>query len=171
MRFTRWIGCLAIAAPALLCSAAGAQTVKEEANVGRAIQLPRAVPEIEDAIRRARASLPDFFALARSPKPEMDAFAVLVGLRDGNNNTEYRWVGPFERSGGKYSGRLNDTPPGDMNILPDYTVTFDEDQIVDWMFLEAGRIKGHFTTCVLLRREMKERAEGSISRSRIDCGF
>src|SRR5262245_23570605 len=52
-------------------------------------------PDMAEAIRTARASLPEFLALAHAPRPSTTSFAVKVAVHDGSN-TEYFWITPFK---------------------------------------------------------------------------
>jgi uncharacterized protein YegJ (DUF2314 family) len=49
------------------------------------------------------------------------------------------------------------------------TITFDEEQIVDWGYIENGRLKGNYTLCVLLKREPRKEAQALIARYSMDC--
>src|SRR5262247_3331922 len=52
-------------------------------------------PVMAEAMGKARATLPEFLALARAPRPSTTDFAVKVAVRDGGN-TEFFWITPFK---------------------------------------------------------------------------
>jgi len=164
-----FIRLIAIAAAALLSAPAGAQTTLEKANRDEVFNIQRGDPQMAEAVRQARATLADFFALAQSPKPSMQGFSVKVGLPYGNNSTEYFWIAPFERKDGKFTGQLNNTPRHVANVKRGDTITFGENEIIDWHYVEDGKMQGNFTTCVLMRREPKQQAEAFIKQRGLDC--
>jgi uncharacterized protein YegJ (DUF2314 family) len=157
------------AAAALLSGPAGAQSTIEKANRDEVFNIRKGDPEMADAVRRARATLPEFFALAQSPKPSMQGFSVKVGLPYGTNSTEYFWIAPFERKGDKFTGQLNNTPRHVANVKRGDPITFGETEIIDWHYVEDGKMKGNFTTCVLMRREPRQQAEAFIKQRGLDC--
>jgi len=168
MKLARLIAIVAAAA-ALLAGPAGAQTTIEKADRDEVFNIRRGDPDMAEARRQARATLQDFFALAQSPKPSTQGFSVKVGLPYGNNSTEYIWIAPFERRGDKYVGRLNNTPRHVANAKLGDLISFGEDEIIDWHYVEDGKMKGNYTTCVLMRREPRRQAEAFIKQRGLDC--
>jgi uncharacterized protein YegJ (DUF2314 family) len=49
------------------------------------------------------------------------------------------------------------------------TVTFAKRQIVDWTYLEDGKMKGNYTACAILTRESKESAEAFKKQYGLQC--
>jgi uncharacterized protein YegJ (DUF2314 family) len=144
--------CLALV---LLLSAAvpaDAQSVLDRARRDEVTAMPDADPQMQRAFGRARASLDGFLTLAANPRAGAERFSVKVGIREGGT-TEYFWIAPFRRSGDSFSGRLANTPRLVSNVRQGQTVTFSRSDIVDWMYLENGRMRGNFTACALLTRE------------------
>jgi len=160
---------IAAATAALLSASAGAQTTLEKANRDEVFNIRRGDPEMAGAVKQARATLPDFFALAQSPEPSTQGFSVKVGLPYGTNSTEYFWIAPFERKGDKFVGRLNNTPRHVANMKRGDPITFGENEIIDWHYVEDGKMKGNYTTCVLMRREPRQQAEAFIKQRGLDC--
>jgi uncharacterized protein YegJ (DUF2314 family) len=169
MNVVRLIGLLVIAVTALLCGPVGAQTAQEELGFDEIFALSKDDPDIKEAMREARAGFPNFFALAQSPKPSTRMFAVVVAISYGDNDIEYVWVVPLERKGDKYAGRLTRTPRAIKNINEGDVITFSENEVADWVYVENGTIKGIFTVCAFLRREPREEVEPIVRRSRMDC--
>ena len=117
-------------------------------------------PAMNRAFEKARASLDEFFELAKSPKPGTQAYAVKVAVSDGKN-TEYFWVNQFESDGEQLSGVLNNEPENVRVYRFGERFTFKRDDIVDWTYTEpaAGRTYGNFTACALLTHEDPTEAE------------
>ena len=66
-------------------------------------------PLMAAAMRKARATLAEFLALAGNPGPTMEGFAVKVAIREGCD-AEYFWIHPFAHQAGRFSGHLSNTP-------------------------------------------------------------
>lgn len=95
-----------------LTSAAGparAQARMEQLKQNDTLVRVKADADMAAAMKHARTTLPQFLALARDPKPSTSAFALKVGLKDGNGH-EFVWVRPFERQGKTYSGSFETIP-------------------------------------------------------------
>src|SRR5262249_59938191 len=101
-------------------------------------------PLMASAMRKARATLPGFLALAASPRPTMFGFAVKVALRQGAE-AEYFWIHPFDHAAGKFSGRLNNTPRVVRGAKLGDKIAFTAREIVDWMYMEGETTRGNFT--------------------------
>jgi uncharacterized protein YegJ (DUF2314 family) len=147
---------------------AAAHTALEKAARDELFLIPQGDPDMAAAMRKARAGLREFFALAQSPKPSMKGFSVKVGVRSGAGR-EFFWIRPFERKGNRYSGRLNNTPRVVTHLKAGDTITFGENEIVDWTYTEDGKMKGNYTACPLLKREPKEQAQAFIKQYGLDC--
>ena len=127
-------------------------------------------PHMARALRKARETLPDFLALARAPQPDMSVFSVKVAVPTPQGN-EYFWVGPFQLEGTRYSGRIGNTPRWATWLKDGSTITFAESEIVDWMYLDRGAMKGNFTFCALMKNEPKKEAAAMIRKFGVDCSF
>ena len=65
---------------------------------------------------------------------------------------EYIWVGEFEQLPDQsFSGRLANEPGGVPNFKRGDTVRFKKADVIDWMYVEDGKMHGSFTTCALAR--------------------
>src|SRR4030095_6609391 len=76
-----------------------AETFMERTQRDELSWVPKDDPAMAAAMRKARATLPEFLALSRAPRPSTTGFAVKVAVRDGNN-TEYFWITPFKEQNG-----------------------------------------------------------------------
>jgi len=150
-------------------SQASGQTLQEKVRRDQTITIPRGDPEMAAAMQKARSTLSEFLALADAPKASTSLFAVKVGIPAKGNVVEYFWIGPFTRENGRFSGKIDNEPRSVEGLRLGDRITFDQDQIVDWLYLEDGRMKGNFTACVLFKRERREEAEAMIAKYRMDC--
>ncbi len=149
---------------------ADAQTILDKAQRDEVVRIPEGDPDMAAAMRKARASLPEFFALSRTPRASTSAFSVKVGIRtDDQQGHEFFWIRPFENKGNHYSGQLRNTPRGIKRLKHGDTVTFKETEIVDWTYQEDGKTKGNFTACALLKREPKESAAAFMRQYGLSC--
>lgn len=122
------------------------------------------------AMGEARATLPDFLKLAAAPKAGMEGFAVKVAIRKGDD-AEYFWITPFTTKDGSFSGALNNQPRVVHSVELGQTITFDQSEIVDWMYMDGDKMKGNYTACALLKSTSKQEAEEFKKRFGLDCDF
>ncbi|MGP0091454.1 MAG: DUF2314 domain-containing protein [Xanthobacteraceae bacterium] len=162
---------LILAAILAMCATiSGAQTITDKARRDEVVKVPQDDPDMAAAMRNARATLPNFLALARAPGPSMTGFSVKVAVSDGGL-TEYFWVIQFESKDGQYSGRVNNRPRTVHNVAFGQVITFPESDIVDWIYLDGKKMKGGYTTCALVKRESREQANAFAKQYGLDCSF
>ena len=149
---------------------AAAQTVTQKAERDELAFVAKHDPVMAAAMGKARATLPDFLALSVAPKPDMQAFSVKVAIHDGDD-AEYFWITPFTDDNGQFSGVINNTPRMIHSVKMGQTITFDRSDIVDWMYLDGGKMKGNYTACALLKSASKREAEEFKDRFGLDCDF
>ena len=161
---------VAVAVAGLAPSPVGAQTVLQKAERDEVAIVAKNDPVMADAMRRARATLPDFLALAAAPKPNTENFAVKVALHQGNDS-EYFWIDPFTNDNGKFSGRIDNKPDMIRNVKFGQVISFGQSEIVDWMYLDGDKMKGNYTACALLKSAPKDEAAQFKKRFGLDCDF
>jgi uncharacterized protein YegJ (DUF2314 family) len=127
-------------------------------------------PTMAAAMAKARQTLPDFLALAAAPKQGMDTFSVKVAIREGDE-AEYFWIMPFTVKDGTFSGAINNQPRSVHSVKLGQTITFDQSEIVDWMYLDGEKMKGNYTACALLKSASKREADEFKKRFGLDCDF
>lgn len=126
--------------------------------------------EMKAAVRKARATLPEFWqALDRqgSGAPGETGFSLRVRIPvvgPKKDEGEHIWIDRLERlADGRIAGRLANTPrrfkgkPGERRV-------FRPDQISDWMFLRNGKIVGMETMRPILKRLPLAEAEQMRTR-------
>jgi len=164
--------CAAVALTAV-ASPVCPQTLQDKLRDDKTIWIPKGDPEMAAAMQQARSTLAEFLALADAPRPSTSLFSVKVGI-PAKDIVEYFWIAPFTHQNGRFSGKINNTPEIADTVKLGDTITFEQDQIVDWMYVENGRLKGkrlkgNYTACVLLKREPREEAEAAILIYGMDC--
>lgn len=133
-----------------------------------AFWIPEGDPDMAEAMRKARSTLAEFLRLAEAPRPSMSLLSVKVGI-PAKGAIEYFWIIPFTRENGRFAGKIDNDPNRADNVNLGDTITFDEEQIVDWSYIENGRLKGNYTLCALLKHRPREEAEALIAKYGMDC--
>jgi uncharacterized protein YegJ (DUF2314 family) len=159
-----------VAASALLCNRAFAQSALKQAERDEIIHMSREEPAMRVAFERARATLDDFLREAASPKSGTSGYALKVAVSDGKN-TEYFWVNRFSGSGDQYSGHLGNQPRMVKTYKFDERFSFRRDQIVDWTYIDTvnRRMLGNFTACALLTKEPPDQAAAFKKQYGLSC--
>lgn len=125
-------------------------------------------PAMAAAKQKARETLPGFLTLANAPRPSTDGFSVKVGIRD-SGHTEFFWITPFEQKDGKFTGIISNEPRNVRNVSFGERITFTEAEIADWLYIEAGKMKGNYTGCAILKQEPAKQREAYKKRVGLDC--
>jgi uncharacterized protein YegJ (DUF2314 family) len=107
-------------------------------------------PIMSAAMQSARESLPGFLALARHPGPTMERFAVKIALL-GDGGPEFFWIYPFAYVGDRFIGQIGNTPLTFAGLKKGDTIAFGKRDIVDWMYLDAGLMKGNYSARAILK--------------------
>ena len=136
------------------------QSVSERAQNDQVTYVNDDDPAMTRAFEKARATLDEFLALAKSPKEGTEGYALKVEVTEGDQ-TEYFWVGDFEAKGDRFSGVLNNEPETVKKYKFGERFTFTRAQVVDWTYMEpaAQRMHGNYTACALLTHEDPKEAE------------
>jgi uncharacterized protein YegJ (DUF2314 family) len=161
---------IAVVLAGLAASPTAAQTVTEKAESDETAIVAKSDPVMAAAMRKAQVKLPDFLAIAAAPKPGMKAFAVKVAIRE-SDDAEYFWIDPFTSTGRQFSGVVNNEPRMVHSVKIGQTITFDLSEIVDWMYIDNGEMKGNYTACALLASAPAQEAEEFKKRFRLNCNF
>lgn len=156
----------------LLCAASGAlgQTIYEKAEKDLTVNMRREEPAMRNAMEKARLTLDEFLLKAKKPAPGTDAYAVKVGIPQGND-TEYFWINDFAVSGQRFTGAINNQPEIVTSVKLGQRYSFDRGQIVDWVYVDVKKHKmyGNFTACALLTKEPASEAEELKRHYGLDC--
>jgi uncharacterized protein YegJ (DUF2314 family) len=125
-------------------------------------------PDMVAAMRKTRETLSDFLKLANNPRRSTTTFAVKIAVRE-DKQTEYFWISDFRMKDGQFSGRIDNTPRLVKRVRQDEVIAFAQDDVVDWMYIDRGRMRGTFTACAILKQESKKDAEAFKRRFRLEC--
>jgi uncharacterized protein YegJ (DUF2314 family) len=123
--------------------------------------------DMEDAIKQARARLPEFLALARNPTPAMHTFAVKVPIPTSHGN-EYIWVTPFEIKGDDIVGRVSNQPRDTKSLKEGDRLKFKTSDVADWSYRLNGKRKGNFTSRAIAKRLPRAEAERFLREMNFD---
>lgn len=120
--------------------------------------LPEDHPEMIEAKRKAKESLPEFKKLLEGKDTTKENFAVKVEfpLEEGS---EHIWVSELELQGDCIKGKISNDPNELKDLEYGSEVTVKDDAITDWAYSENDYFHGHFTTRVLIphmNKRMKE---------------
>jgi uncharacterized protein YegJ (DUF2314 family) len=116
------------------------------------IGVPTDDPEIAEAIHMARDSLPGFWARLQNPASDEEGFALKVAFPNVENSFEHIWLIEIERSGGRISGVVNNTPATVPSLRDGSRVEIDPARISDWLYLRSSKMVGNYTLRALLKR-------------------
>ncbi len=125
-------------------------------------------PDMDAAMRKARATASEFLVLARAPKPSMKDFAVKLAIPYAEGN-EYLWLRIVEIKGDRIIDEIRNTPRYATNVKYGQKIIFAEKDISDWKYMDGDKIKGNFTACALLKRETKRNAKAFMKEYGLEC--
>jgi uncharacterized protein YegJ (DUF2314 family) len=144
------------------------QSVLARAKRDEAFLVTKEDPAMAAARSKARATLAAFLATARQPTPAMRNFALKVKVSD-DNGVEYFWVTQFNANGGRFSGKIDNTPRMVRSVAAGQIIEFSEGEITDWMYMDGGKMKGNYSACALLQREPKDQQDAVKNRFGLNC--
>lgn len=116
--------------------------------------------EMNEAIAKAQATLPEFLDVLDDPRPGV----VNIAFKFPLGGWEHIWVGNVRWDGDSLTGVLNNRPMQDEWAEGD-AVRVPLESVSDWAWMGPdGVMRGHYTTRVLLNRMSPEMA-ASIRQS------
>jgi uncharacterized protein YegJ (DUF2314 family) len=127
-------------------------------------------PVMAAAIQRARRTLPKFLALAKHPGPTMEGFAVKIAIR-AHSGAEFFWIHPFAQVDGRFIGQINNAPHTVANLKMGDTVSFVENEIVDWIYMDGGTMKGNYSARAILKSAPPQDSQAFRRRFGLDFDF
>ena len=142
--------------------------------------VPRGNLLLEEATRRARATLDLFTRTANTPPEGASDFSVKV-LLGPKNARESVWVSSLERRVGRrffiitterWSGRLSNEPTQSIGLKIGDRVSFSANDIRDWTYRTVdGQVVGNFTACAITAQEGPDRLAEFVEKTRLDCSW
>ena len=143
-------------------------TAVEKAERDEIVFAPSNDPQMNAAMRAARSSLPDFLAIISMPNRSLTSSALKIRMRE-DEQTEYLWVNPFKQTKDGLIGIVNNTPRLLIGVKDGDQIEFPERDVVDWMYVENGKMFGNYTGCVLLRKRPRSEQAEFKQKFGLDC--
>lgn len=107
--------------------------------------------DMNAAISKARATLPDFWQLYTKHEHGESDFSLKVKITD-KDKVEYFWVSDIEQKDGKILGTINNDPDIVQNVKLGDRITVYEPDISDWLYMRNGKIVGNYTIRPLFKQ-------------------
>lgn len=114
--------------------------------------------ETEAAIEQARASLDTFIAKITTPHADRTFVAVKVRFTPPGESPQDIWVDEVTYAGGLLRGNVGDDIPA-LRLEAGEKITIDEEDILDWMIVENGKLIGGYTIRLAVQRMSPEERE------------
>ncbi|QDT52296.1 hypothetical protein Pan44_03050 [Caulifigura coniformis] len=112
--------------------------------------------EMEKAMDEAVDKLDNFLAVLKTPKKNQEQFAIkfFVELKD---DAELLWLNELKFEKGVFTGKLANQPALAKHLKMGETLKVKEDDVVDWMYVEDGKLQGGYT--IRVQRKYVQAAE------------
>lgn len=120
-------------------------------------------PEMNAAIDKARATLPDFWARFAAPGPNESDFSLKLGISDGVN-TEHFWCGSIQGDAESATCIIDNQPVHVQTVAYGEEVEVDPAIISDWLYYRDDKIVGGETIRVMIPRMDKKAAAATLAR-------
>lgn len=115
-------------------------------------------PQLDAAIQQARASLDRFFARITTPHANRTFVAVKVRFTPPGESSQDIWVDEVTYTDGILRGNVGDDIPA-LKLEAGEKIKIDEEDILDWMIVEDGKLIGGFTIRLAVQRMSPEERE------------
>ncbi|HVJ68710.1 MAG TPA: DUF2314 domain-containing protein [Caulifigura sp.] len=112
--------------------------------------------EMEKAMDEAVEKLDNFNAVLKAPKKTQEQFAIkfIVEVKDEG---EMLWLSEPKFDKGVYTGKLANQPALAKHLKMGEVIKVKEDDVVDWMYVEDGKLMGGYT--IRAQRKFVQAAE------------
>lgn len=139
---------------------------KEEARQAAVAEAAQTAVDqkMEAAMDQASANLDKFEAALKKAAPTTKDFAIKYLVVEGDEG-EYLWINEIQFANKKFTGKIANQPQFAKTVKFGQTVTLDEEDVDDWMYVEDGKLKGGYT--IRAQREMMQATE----RPKFDAQF
>lgn len=111
---------------------------------------------MEKAMDEAVEKLDTFNAVLKAPKKNQEQFSIKF-LVEVKNEAELLWLTEPKFEKGEYTGKVANQPALAKHLKPGETIKVKEDDVVDWMYVEDGKLKGGYT--IRAQRKFTQAAE------------
>lgn len=123
--------------------------------------------EMDAAIAIAQASLDEFIEILE--RQDGTSFAVKAPFAEGDDG-EFIWVNEITFVDGVFHGRVGNTPVVVSSISYLDPVSIAKDDVVDWMYVRDGQLKGNYTLPPLIKG-MTPRQRQEVMRFLMPCNL
>ena len=114
--------------------------------------------ELDAAIEQARQSLDDFIAKITTPHPDRTFIAVKVRFTPPDESPQDIWVDEVTYTDGVLRGNMGDDIPL-LRLEAGEKIKINDEDIVDWMIFEDGKLIGGYTIRLAVKRMSPEERE------------
>jgi uncharacterized protein YegJ (DUF2314 family) len=114
--------------------------------------------ELEAAIQQARSSLDTFIAKITTPHADRTFVALKVRFTPPGESPQDIWVDEVTYTDGVLRGNVGDDIPA-LRLEAGEKITVDEEDILDWMIVEDGKLIGGYTIRLAVQRMSPEERE------------
>jgi uncharacterized protein YegJ (DUF2314 family) len=118
--------------------------------------------ELESAIKQARDSLGTFVSKLATPHANRTFVAVFIAVKvrfsPPGELPQDIWIDEVTYENGVFRGDIGDDIPA-LKLEAGETITIPEDDIVDWMIVEEGKLIGGYTIRLAVQRMSPEERE------------
>ncbi len=112
--------------------------------------------EMEKAMDEAVEKLDNFLAVLKAPKKNQDQFAIKF-IVDVKDEAELLWLNEPKFEKGVFTGKLANQPAIAKHLKMGEAIKVKEDDVVDWMYVEEGKLQGGYT--IRVQRKFIQAAE------------
>jgi uncharacterized protein YegJ (DUF2314 family) len=114
--------------------------------------------ELDSAVRQARDSLDTFVEKLTSPHVDRTIVALKVRFQPPDELPQDIWVDGVTYTNGLFRGEVGDDIPK-LKLEFGEKITVDEEDIVDWMIVEDGKLIGGYTIRLAVQRMSPDERE------------
>jgi len=149
MRFVSYFATVLLAF--ILTPALGADTAVDRAKRDEIVSVPKGDPDMEAAFRQARETLKGFLELARARAPASPAWQ---SKSPSTTKAKPNFSGSVrsKRRTADLSAPSTTRRAASVTSSLGQTITFQTNDIVDWLYRENGKMFGNYTACALLKQ-------------------
>jgi len=105
---------------------------------------------MDAAIAEAKTTLPAFIALLKTPPPAAENFSIKKGFSYGEEGMEFIWLGEVKQVGNDFEASIGNEPVHVKGLKLGQRVKVMRDEVVDWMYMANGRLRGGYTIAALI---------------------
>lgn len=107
--------------------------------------------EMNDAMKKAQKTLPDFEKALQSYNPKFSNFTIKKEYQT-KEGTEHIWISEIVKQGDKFYGYAENVPVSIEEVKLGDIVEIPKNKISDWMYFDDGKARGGYTIRVFRSR-------------------